>query len=98
MTTGEQLEAWFDEFDSLPDVDWQDVPNKRHPIKDIHALILVAELFPEEEDVIVGTHGDVIFVGGDIDDLPLSREQAWELYNASVFYSHDSNTLAISAP
>jgi diadenosine tetraphosphatase ApaH/serine/threonine PP2A family protein phosphatase len=92
MDIADRFEAVKDEY-----IEFDRIENKRSKRPDLHAFLLLDELFPNNGiDMVCGAMHDEIWLepdGGKLDGL--TDEQILELTRCGVRYDSDTNGLAI---
>lgn len=60
----------IEKFDKIENeyLHFERVNPKRHSRPDLHAMLLLAELFPDEGDIIAGAEHDYVYFDVDLDD------------------------------
>lgn len=67
------------------------VENKRSKRPDLHAFLLLDELFPATRDIVCSASHDEIWLGIDSDDIEkLTEKQVIELLRCGVLYAEES--------
>jgi len=71
------------------------VENRRSKFRKVHALLMLGEVAPEVDDVILGALNDSLYLAPDMEVLEqrITVEQAIELRRCGVFYDSDHDVL-----
>jgi len=80
-------------FDKYHDeyLEFDRVENKRSTRPDLHAFLLLDELFPGNKDIISSAGHDQIWLGIETEDIEkLTQDQILELTRCGVMYDEDS--------
>lgn len=93
--------AAFDDLPYTPDR-WKTLENKKSRHKDLHGLLLLAEIM-ESVDVdpwiLSGADHDIIYINCDIEAFErlVTPAQLEELYHAGIYYSGEHDCLVMYA-
>lgn len=94
----------FDDFVELMDAedfkdfgDFDKVTKKRSPYRDLHALMLLAELLPGTGKVLEGSGHETVYLNIDVQKLAplLTPEIVYELKHCGVLYDEDTASLML---
>ena len=91
MSNDDRFEAVNDEY-----IKFDRVENKRSLRPDLHAFLLLDELFPNERDMVCSSSHDVFYLdieGEEIDKL--TDEQVLELTRCGVMYDSECDCLSM---
>ena len=89
-----------DIFDKYEDeyLKFEDVENKRSIRPDVHAFILLTELFPRDRDLICAAEHDEFFLDVLSEEIEtLTESQVRELNRCGVRYDSETDSLAMFA-
>lgn len=93
MDVYERFALFDDEF-----VKFDRVVNRRSNRPDLHAFMLLDELFPGEKDIVSAAEHDMIYLGVDIEDVcKLTDHQILELVRCGVMLGRDDDSLYMFA-
>ena len=82
----EIFEKYHDEF-----LEFDRIKNKRSNRPDLHAFLLLDELFPRDRDIVSAAEHDEIWLDVETSEIEkLTEEQIIELIRCGVRYSEDS--------
>jgi len=75
---------------------FEDIEIKRSNRPDLHAFLLLNELFPKNRDMIVGASHDQIWLDVSDEEIEtLTKYQVLELSRSGVFYDSEANCLSM---
>ena len=93
MSIQEFFEKYDDEY-----LKFDLVESKRSSRPDVHAFILLAELFPRDRDLISAATHDEFFLDITEEEIEsLSEDQVCELHRCGVRYDSENDCLAMFA-
>jgi uncharacterized radical SAM superfamily Fe-S cluster-containing enzyme len=84
----------FNKFDDVF-LGFEGIKNKRSNRKDLHAFILLDEIFHGSNDMIASAEHDEIWLGVDDDLDTLTNDQIEELVRCGVRYDSDNDSLCM---
>ncbi len=91
MYISERFEQFDDDY-----IDFDGVQNKRSKRPDLHAFLLLDELFPGDTDLVSAAEHDEIYLDIDSDKLDdLTDEQIQELVRCGVRFSKEFDCLCM---
>jgi len=91
MNLDERFEAVTSEYS-----EFKKIENKRSKRRDLHAFILLDELFPKENDLISCAMHDKCFLDYSFEELDtLSDEHIFELTRCGILYDSEEECLFI---
>lgn len=73
------------------------IVNKKHSRPDICAFLILAELLPSEDDIVIGAEHDIIFLDADFEQLAevASEQDIIDLLRCGVMLSSEYDCLAM---
>ena len=83
------FEQWYLELGDENHLEFDRIENKRSPRPDLHAFLLLDELFPHDRDMVAGAEHDIIYLDFN-EDVEITEEQAIELIRCGVMASEGS--------
>jgi hypothetical protein len=88
----EDMEALFNDDEMDEFLKFDRVENKRSKRPDLHAFMLLDELFPDDSDIVAAAAHDEIFLAPNPEELArvATKEQIVELIRCGVRLSDDS--------
>ncbi len=92
MNIAERFEEVDDDY-----LDFDNIADKKNRRPDIHAFILLSELFPDSnQDIVCASCHDVIWLDVGIEDIEkLTDENIIELTRCGVRYDDDAESLSM---
>lgn len=92
MNLHDRFEAWDDEY-----LEFDRVKNKRSQRPDLHAFLLLDELFPQPGfDMLCGAEHDEVWLSVKLEQVEnLTDEQILELVRCGVRHCNDHNCLGM---
>lgn len=95
--TYKQMCKAFEKFGDEEYIEFERVENKRSTRPDLHAFLLLAELFPSDSDIVSGASHDEIYLDIGAEELAKKANEGiiLELVRCGVRFDGETDSLAM---